>query len=52
MIAVCRRAPVTRDQLLDLCLLFDRGAPRSAIPVIHYTATRPATARLVFTVFL
>lgn len=31
---------------------FDRGAPRSAIPVIHYTATRPATARLVFTVFL
>ncbi len=31
---------------------FDRDRPRSVIPAIHYTAARPATGRLVFTVFL
>lgn len=31
---------------------FDRDRARSVIPAIHYTAARPATARLVFTVFL
>lgn len=31
---------------------FDRERTRSVIPVIHYTAARPTTARVMFTVFL
>ncbi|MCU0661214.1 MAG: TonB-dependent receptor [Myxococcota bacterium] len=30
---------------------FDLNGPRSAIPVIHYTAAAPVTARFVFTAF-
>ncbi len=40
------------DGVYHFASWFDRTKPRSSIPVIHYTAACPATAKLVLTAYL